>query len=186
MISAQRCSVSFSKVKRKCFSCVCNTFAQSWLSSFRSDQATILEVPLHPDSERECPLLAQSGHAATEFQCPLLGVKRTLVGDVAMSAFDPKQTIWIRLMVAITPGESHCSSSSTFRMAIVRDMHEYMQQLCPCCLSQARLNNLLPKRPRSRHGWHLLGALHQDGIADHVGQPRSRLGVTLSSWRPVP
>jgi len=26
---------------------------------------------------RECPLLAQSGHSATEFQCPLLGVKRT-------------------------------------------------------------------------------------------------------------
>ena len=24
-----------------------------------------------------CPLLAQSGHFATEFQCPLLGVKRT-------------------------------------------------------------------------------------------------------------
>ena len=26
-----------------------------------------------------CPLLAQSGHHATEFQCPLLGVKRTLL-----------------------------------------------------------------------------------------------------------
>ena len=26
----------------------------------------------------ECPLLAQNGHDATEFQCPLLGVKRTL------------------------------------------------------------------------------------------------------------
>ena len=24
-----------------------------------------------------CPLLAQSGHLAIEFQCPLLGVKRT-------------------------------------------------------------------------------------------------------------
>jgi len=38
------------------------------------------------------PLLAQSGHLAGEFQCPLLGVKRTLVGDAAMSAFDPKRT----------------------------------------------------------------------------------------------
>src|SRR6516225_4574314 len=83
MISAQRCSVSFSKVKRKCFSCVCNTFAQSWLSSYRSDQATILEVPLHPDSERECPLLAQSRHSA---ECPLLGVKRTWHGHALMSA----------------------------------------------------------------------------------------------------
>jgi hypothetical protein len=38
------------------------------------------------------PLLAQSGHFTAEFQCPLLGVKRTLVGDAAMSAFDPKRT----------------------------------------------------------------------------------------------
>src|SRR5262249_58203095 len=27
---------------------------------------------------RVCPLLAQSGHPASEFRCPLLGVKRTL------------------------------------------------------------------------------------------------------------
>src|SRR5262249_27833036 len=40
----------------------------------------------------ECPLLAQSGHSTIEFRCPLLGVKRTLAGDVAMSAFDPKRT----------------------------------------------------------------------------------------------
>jgi hypothetical protein len=36
---------------------------------------------------------AQSGHFTAEFQCPLLGVKRTLVGDAAMSAFDPKRTL---------------------------------------------------------------------------------------------
>jgi hypothetical protein len=35
---------------------------------------------------------AQSGHCPTGFQCLLLGVKRTLVGDAAMSAFDPKRT----------------------------------------------------------------------------------------------
>ena len=40
----------------------------------------------------ECPLLAQSGHSATEFQCPLLGVKRTLPKRPPMSAFDPKRT----------------------------------------------------------------------------------------------
>jgi len=34
----------------------------------------------------------QSGHFATEFQCPLLGVKRTLRQLVAMSAYDPKRT----------------------------------------------------------------------------------------------
>jgi hypothetical protein len=42
------------------------------------------------------PLLAQSGHRAAEFQCPLLGVKRTLVGGAAMSAFDPKRTFAAR------------------------------------------------------------------------------------------
>jgi hypothetical protein len=31
-------------------------------------------------------LLAQSGHCATEFQCPLLGVKRTSAGNSGMSA----------------------------------------------------------------------------------------------------
>ena len=30
--------------------------------------------------------------AATEFQCPLLGAKRTLIGRNGMSAFDPKRT----------------------------------------------------------------------------------------------
>src|SRR5262249_49920691 len=33
-----------------------------------------------------CPLLALSGHSDRLDQCPLLGVKRTLVGDAAMSA----------------------------------------------------------------------------------------------------
>jgi CheY-like chemotaxis protein len=42
-----------------------------------------------------CPLLAQSGHFENEFQCPLLGVKRTLGGNPGMSAFEPKRT-WQR------------------------------------------------------------------------------------------
>jgi nicotinamidase-related amidase len=42
------------------------------------------DVPIH---FQQCPLVAQSGHYATEFQCLLLGVKRTLIGDAAMSAF---------------------------------------------------------------------------------------------------
>ena len=32
------------------------------------------------------------GHSTTEFRCPLLGVKQTLVRGVAMSAYDPKRT----------------------------------------------------------------------------------------------
>ena len=39
-----------------------------------------------------CLLLAQSGHSTTEFRCPLLRVKWTLIGGDPMSAFDPKRT----------------------------------------------------------------------------------------------
>src|SRR6516225_6139192 len=41
----------------------------------------------------ECLLLAQSGHFATEFQCLLLGVKRTSRGHAPMSAYDPRRTL---------------------------------------------------------------------------------------------
>src|SRR6516225_1629127 len=42
----------------------------------------------------ECPLLAQSGHSTTEFQCPLLGVKQTSSPTaVVMSALCQKQTL---------------------------------------------------------------------------------------------
>src|SRR5262249_36834009 len=34
---------------------------------------------------RRCPLLAQSGRRTAEFQCPLLGVKRTLGGALEVS-----------------------------------------------------------------------------------------------------
>jgi hypothetical protein len=40
----------------------------------------------------QCLLLAQSGHANHTQECPLSGVKRTLIGSAAMSAFDPKRT----------------------------------------------------------------------------------------------
>jgi hypothetical protein len=33
--------------------------------------------------------MAQSGHCAAEFQCPLLGVKRTSAECTSMSAFGP-------------------------------------------------------------------------------------------------
>ena len=44
------------------------------------------------DRARVCPLLAQSGHALLHCMSPLLGVKRTWVGALHMSAFDPKRT----------------------------------------------------------------------------------------------
>src|SRR5262249_41144452 len=41
------------------------------------------------DAVDQCPLLAQSGHAAHPDECPLLGVKRTSLGHSEMSSFDP-------------------------------------------------------------------------------------------------
>jgi hypothetical protein len=49
----------------------------------------------------ECPLLALSGHAEHTAECPLSGVKRTWVGALQMSAFDPKRTLAV-----------HCGSGS--------------------------------------------------------------------------
>ena len=43
-------------------------------------------------TEGEYPLLAQSGPAYRSQQRPLLGVKRTLLELVVMSANDPKRT----------------------------------------------------------------------------------------------
>src|SRR5262252_3628575 len=41
----------------------------------------------------ECPLLAQSGHHNCTDECPLSGVKRTLLGHRRMSTSDPKRTL---------------------------------------------------------------------------------------------
>src|SRR5262249_12951588 len=41
---------------------------------------------------RSSVYLAQSGHHAAEFQCPLFGVKQTFLQLTSMSAFDPKRT----------------------------------------------------------------------------------------------
>ena len=48
------------------------------------------------DRSSECPLLAQSGHRGTEFQCPLLGVKRTLIFRAVMPVIDPNRTFAVR------------------------------------------------------------------------------------------
>jgi hypothetical protein len=40
----------------------------------------------------QCPLLAQSRHRWLQRTCPLLGVKRTCLFALHMSAFDPKRT----------------------------------------------------------------------------------------------
>src|SRR6516165_342165 len=51
----------------------------------------------HNEQPLECPLLAQSRHPASEFRCPLLGVKRTSVATSPMSAFDPKRTLAVKI-----------------------------------------------------------------------------------------
>src|SRR5215831_6404773 len=40
----------------------------------------------------ECPLLAHSRHGLLHCTCPLSGVKRTWVGALHVSAYDPKRT----------------------------------------------------------------------------------------------
>ena len=45
------------------------------------------------DRSAKCPLLAQSGHCLTGFQCPLLGVKRTLIGHATMTADGSKAEV---------------------------------------------------------------------------------------------
>jgi hypothetical protein len=66
------------------------------------------------------PLLADCGHFAADFQCPLLRVKQTLIGHAPISAFDPKRTwtraqgrqfdLW-RYSIAIANVESHTRRS---------------------------------------------------------------------------
>src|SRR5215472_8304152 len=70
-----------------------------WQTSHRADMLPRLDCARHAAApglrefvQKQCPLLAHSGHFTAEFQGPLLGVKRTLVGDAAMSAFDPRRT----------------------------------------------------------------------------------------------
>ena len=88
--------------------------------------------------ERQCPLLAQSGHHARRRECPLLGVKRTCRGHHRMSANDPKRTFD---QLRQNPNE-----------AVARDGQHPMQQLavsraastrCPCrpCIGRFRMWN---------------------------------------------
>src|SRR5262252_3529239 len=50
-----------------------------------------LEPSIISEQRLECLHVAQSGHPDHSQQCPLLGVKRTLGGLVAMSVPDPKR-----------------------------------------------------------------------------------------------
>src|SRR5262249_16196166 len=63
------------------------------------------------------PLMAQSGHHAAEFQCLLLGVKRTLLGGAPMSAFDPKRTFALQFCC-----DAHGPNSGTEDLAPAHDV----------------------------------------------------------------
>ena len=62
-------------------------------------------------------------------RCPLLGVKRTLVGGAAMSAFDPKRTLGSQKCYAkvvaqsVVLAEGTCSDASSSRLLAVRSSH---------------------------------------------------------------
>jgi hypothetical protein len=58
----------------------------SWTDGFAVFARAARLAALAGELKWECPLLAQSGHHANEFQCPLLGVKRTSEECAAMSA----------------------------------------------------------------------------------------------------
>src|SRR5262249_30983748 len=66
----------------------------SWRRTSRS------RLRLNQRTVVQCPLLALSGHSATEFQCPLLDleVKRTSARHCEMSAFDPKRSLYFVLL----------------------------------------------------------------------------------------
>src|SRR6516225_1775360 len=81
------------------------------------------------------PLLAQSGHPDTLNQCPLLGVKRTLVSRSAMSAFDPKRTYSL-------PAEHRLDSQNDLAPHVPRG--HFIQGDC-CLVQWERAANIWPQ-----------------------------------------
>src|SRR5262249_30246313 len=94
----------------------------------------ISPLPARNDNE-SLPFLAQSGHPNGLNQCPLLGVKRTLIRGAPMSAFDPKRTsaalpacaaapaAWLRsLLIGRAAGARHERQRHAFRqVALARN-----------------------------------------------------------------
>jgi hypothetical protein len=52
----------------------------------------ILNLQRGDQFQPDCPLLALSGHLFLHRACPLLGVKRTYLFALHVSAYDPKRT----------------------------------------------------------------------------------------------
>jgi hypothetical protein len=63
------------------------------------------------------PVLALSRHVRARSQCPLVGMKRTSRGHVAMSAFDPKRKSGTKQQSA--PRHAHRSSRDSFGLWVV-------------------------------------------------------------------
>ena len=96
----------------------------------------------------ECPLLAQSGHSMTEFRCPLLGVKRTLLGHCGMSAFDPKRTFWSAELTGLL--------SRTFYLVSRADGSFITHVLIVSLRQKAKHHPTLVRGPIENHiGWQL-------------------------------
>src|SRR5215472_16366265 len=68
------------------------------------------------DSHTPEPYRASGKNHATEFQCPLLGVKRTFIQLTLMSAFDPKRTWRFDRPVASRQVPSLPRSASPYRI----------------------------------------------------------------------
>ena len=79
--------------KKKVRSAGCGNYVPKPFSPYQI-LAKIYAIPV-PSLALIAPVslsLAQSGHRDALNQCPLLGVKRTLIGGAPMSAIDPKRT----------------------------------------------------------------------------------------------
>src|SRR6516164_5450010 len=106
------------------------------------------------------PLLAHSGHFRTEFQCPLLGVKRTLDGMSGMSAYDPKRTFGggARLMENMEYRRSDDRRYSTLMPAVrITLPHFSVSSVMNLANSAGELTNGCPPKS-TRRAWKLESA----------------------------
>jgi len=116
-------------------------------------------------------LLAQSRHHRVEFQCPLLGVKRT-VAPSPMSAFDPKRTFvdgarshWTALYDTLSgPLNVFCRSQIPDVIAPVSNSRRTLSPLGEAM----RRRDLIKGIAGSATGWPL-GALAQQSAIPVIG-----------------
>src|SRR5215467_11976820 len=109
-----------------------------------------------------CPLLAQSRHSPMSQLRSLLGVKRTWVDALHMSAFDPKRTLFI--IHSLSPGSGRLSffisdSSAVAAIQQVRKKHRLRKAKTRFCHTklQAGLRECLDTHGGKGRVWRMFG-----------------------------